>query len=765
VSNTQRDLRHLADPVRLELLNATFRLELDELARRGRSANGGAHPVAPAKPHGEPRSDVRAADLAEAARLTSSLRRHMSDLSDAALADLHRRLAGQLLLEIDRRMATPGSPPGERADVTALLGEARTPRRGGEAPRVGLVSLPWMSPALPSIQLATLASALRRQGVASEVHELYVDFAARIGLNLYNYLGNLLGFLPEWVFSRHYYAAESGDDLRSMLEQQPLAELPWPELADSLLEALDPVTRSYLDDMLAEVEWGRYAVLGFSLTISQLGASMAFARLVKLEYPSTNIVFGGSQCAGEMGRAILRICPYVDVVVQVEGELAFPELVAVLSRGETCADVAGISYRTEDGGIETNPGGELYQPDEDKLSLDYDPYFRRLARLNMLEKVNPWIPFESSRGCWYGEKVQCTFCGLHEIMRFRRWSAEAVLEELERLRDRYGIGRFYCMDLIMPRDYLRTLLPEIARRGHEWMFFYEIKANMKRHELETLAAAGVRWVQPGIESLDEDLLRLMRKGVSPLQNVLLLKWSRELDVFCGWNLLYGLPGETEASYRSMTALIPKLTHLQPPSGGGEFQLHRFSPYFEQPEHYGIRWTGAHPMFRHAFPVPAEDLDDLVYLHSFERDPDRAPPVDTASVEAAVSTWRSAFRRGARFDFKQRADGSAYLVDRRDVRAPARTYELGRAEAALYVHLDGGVAQSHLADSFEAFAPAACSELGGESGVRRVLDHWLEHDLVVDLDRRVVALAVNKTHPGAGEERGPGGALAAAVVAV
>lgn len=158
----------------------------------------------------------------------------------------------------------------------------------------------------------------------------------------------------------------------------------------------------------------------------------------------------------------------------------------------------------------------------------------------------------------------------------------------------------------MPREYLRNLLPEIAARGHDWMFFYEIEANMRRSEPETLAAAGVRWVQPGIESLDADLLSLMRKGVKPYQNVQLLKWCQELGIYCGWNLLFGLPGEGQASYTRMAELIPKLTHLQPPSGGGRFQLHRFRPYFEQPEGHGVRWEGVHRMFAYAFPADKAD---------------------------------------------------------------------------------------------------------------------------------------------------------------
>jgi hypothetical protein len=124
-------------------------------------------------------------------------------------------------------------------------------------------------------------------------------------------------------FSRHYYAAETGNPLDEMLDREPLRELPWPGVGDTILRALEPVTASFLDRMAGQVDWSRYDVIGFSLTISQLGASIAFARRLKLKHPGLFIVFGGSQCAGVMGRAILRACAYVDCAVHIEGESVF----------------------------------------------------------------------------------------------------------------------------------------------------------------------------------------------------------------------------------------------------------------------------------------------------------------------------------------------------------------------------------------------------------------------------------------------------------
>jgi hypothetical protein len=174
------------------------------------------------------------------------------------------------------------------------------------------------------------------------------------------------------------------------------------------LDALIPVTYDFLNRLAEETNRSQYDVVGFSLTISQTAASMALARLIKRQYPDITIVFGGASCAGPMGPAVLRICPYVDVVVGVEGEPVLPELIRRIQSRQALDDLAGVSYRGSNGDIVTHPGGPLYQDRGSRPHLRFDAYFERLDALGLREKVDVWLPFESSRGCWYGEKNQCS---------------------------------------------------------------------------------------------------------------------------------------------------------------------------------------------------------------------------------------------------------------------------------------------------------------------------------------------------------------------
>lgn len=613
------------------------------------------------------------------------------------------------------------SQPGTPARAVSPAGNAT----------VGLVSMPWMAPAMPSIQLATLEAALRASDIRSDVYEFYVDYAAEIGLNNYRMLSRLLGFNAEWIFARHYFGPEQGDWLDGFLPHRPGIGLSDRRLEEDVLAAFAPVTENFLDRVAGAIDWSHYRVLGFSLCLTQVAASFALARRIKLRHPDVTIVFGGAECAGPMGPAMLRICPYVDIVVQVEGEPVLPELVRRLETGKPIDDLAGIAFRQHDGSVGSNPGPMLYTNRADRPTLDYAPYFARLRACGLADRLEPWLPFESSRGCWYGEKQQCTFCGLHEIMESRSWSADIVLAEMEELHDKHQIGRFFAVDLILPRDYLTTLLPEIERRGHDWSIFYEVKANLRRHQVEQLAAAGVTWVQPGIESLDDEILRLMNKGVKALQNIQLLKWCREYGIRVGWNMITGLPGETDDAYERMLRFLGRLRHLAPPSGLGRFQLHRFSPYFDRPEHYGLRRTGAHPLYRYVFPVAQDDLDDLVYLHDYELDTTTASDEQLDLVRQAVTSWWRDFTKGARLSFTRQPGGSGRIHDGRDPARQARIHELSPEEADLYAYLDTARSRQGI------------REWAGERAPRmeRVLERWEQEEVTLELAGRVLALAL------------------------
>jgi magnesium-protoporphyrin IX monomethyl ester (oxidative) cyclase len=209
-------------------------------------------------------------------------------------------------------------------------------------------------------------------------------------------------------------------------------------------------------------------------------------------------------------------------------------------------------------------------------------------------------------------------------------------------------------------------LAERPARG--FRFFYEIKANMDEAQLEKLALAGTVWLQPGIESLSDPVLHLMRKGVSALLNLRLLRNCRELGVGLVWSILYGFPGEPRDAYDAVAKMVPLLEHLQPPVGCGRIRLDRFSPNFERAAEIGFHNVTPMPAYGAIYDVPDEDLADLAYF--FEGDaPDAAREQDLVSLKAASAGWRARwFDQPFAPQLTMTAAGTAHLVS--DTRACA-----------------------------------------------------------------------------------------------
>ncbi|MCR4344544.1 MAG: RiPP maturation radical SAM C-methyltransferase [Candidatus Scalindua sp.] len=624
-------------------------------------------------------------------------------------------------------------------------------RKKKNSPRVGLVSMPWITTSMPSIQLSTLKAALLYNGIASDIFELNLDYASRIGINIYHLLSRTIGFTAEWVFTRFVFKNERTEDI--FLNKAPSFGMKNNETERRIYNALHPVTEKYLNDMMHYQDWKKYDFIGFSLSLTQIGASAALAKRIKQQHPEIKIVFGGSQCSEEMGEAMLRTFSFVDYVVKYEGEYILPELINNLRSGKPINTIPGICYRTENGYIHSSDSMPKPFDRRHRKNIEYDSYFTRLRKLKLQDSIDTWIPFESGRGCWYGEKTHCTFCGLNHEMSFREWPSNLVFNELKHLSKRHGINQFFSVDLVMPKSYPRTFFPKVEKLNRNWMFFYETRASLSRSELEQLSSAGVRWIQPGIESLDGYMLKIMRKGVTVMQNIQLLKWSRELGIRVGWNLITGIPGEKKESYQWMLKIMPLLVHLAPPSGVGHFQLHRFSPFFENPAKHGVTKKGAHPLYKYVFPVPNKLLDNLIYLHDYRLNT-RLSKIWHKKLENEVKNWWSAYRKKARLTWTATKRDQYQIIDTRFDDANERCYTLNADEMNLYRFLDSSRSIKRVPDDFTSSSPKISRQLGGTSGIKNLLKHWQDNSLTLEANNQVQNLAIdhklflknNKMHP-------------------
>jgi ribosomal peptide maturation radical SAM protein 1 len=345
---------------------------------------------------------------------------------------------------------------------------------------------------------------------------------------------------------------------------------------------------------------------------------MILARKLKTQHPNIMVIFGGANCEAEMRLATLRNFPFVDAVCLGEGDVAFPEFLDKLGRG-VGLKVEGIITRAD-----LHPGADsrVLRSARSPVSLDslpfpdFDDFFDGADIDSDEYRREHRLIFESSRGCWWGQKNHCTFCGLNgATMGFRQKTGERALQELEFLVQKYGkyTRHVTATDNIMPYNYFSSFLPRLVDLSLEISLFYETKANLKKHQIETYRRAGLSAIQPGIESLSTDVLRIMRKGISALQNIQLLKWCHEFGIVPKWNYLAGFPREDPKWYENIPSLVKKVKHLAPPVGVSKLRFDRFSPYTNDPMSFSITQLDPYPSYKYVYRgLPPDEVRNVAY---------------------------------------------------------------------------------------------------------------------------------------------------------
>lgn len=609
--------------------------------------------------------------------------------------------------------------------------------------RVAMINMPFAYADRPSIQCGLLKSALLRAGHEAEVHYLNLELAAELGGAFYRELAELRTglLLGEWLFAvaafgdmptEASYRAACAEDLEMVLGKLDVT-------FERLCELRNEVFPAWIRKWAEELDWSGYTAVGFTSTFEQNTAALALARAIKEKHPQVPLIFGGANFDGGMGKEYVRVLPYVDYAVIGEGDVVFPRMVARLALGESPLGLPGVAGQSN-GAVAASPPAPLVQNLDELPDPDYDDYFNTLFRLGREEVLGtqpPILLFESSRGCWWGEKQHCTFCGLNNNgMKFRSKSPSQVVGQLQRLASKYKIINFESVDNIMDHTYLEDLCGPLSQEHYDYWLFYEVKANLSPGQLRRMARAGIKAIQPGIESLNTHILTLMRKGVTMLRNVRCLKWAYYYGMKVGWNILTGFPGETEEDYQQQLRIIPLLRHLPPPDGSGRIWLERFSPYFFD---RSFPVQNVRPLEVYRFIYPEEQIRHSEIAYFFDYEMDSALPDDShrelrREVEAWKSAWESKPRPALMY---QRAPDWIQVVDRRTADVTAHAFE--GDDAAIY----------EFCGETERTVDSVTRRLAQNNGstpidvqrVRRTLAEFCEKGLMIEENGRFLSLAL------------------------
>jgi ribosomal peptide maturation radical SAM protein 1 len=624
----------------------------------------------------------------------------------------------------------------------------------GELRSVWLVSMPFGPLFSPSLALSLLKASLAAQGLPARVRYFSLDFAERIGQAFYSDIAAegrppLITLAGEWIFSSALFPSRREDEDRYVAEvlrrpdpvtyrgSAPPVTAARARRIRRVREAVAP----FLEACLAEIVRERPPLVGFTSTFQQHLASLALARRIKQAIPETVVVMGGANCEGVMGAEAVRQFPFLDAVVSGEGEHVLPELVRRALASRPLSGLPGV--RTREGVEEefrrgTFPNAPTTPRLDDLPYPDFSDFFEQFGVSRYPREWEPSLFFETSRGCWWGERSHCTFCGLNgSSMTYRSKSARRAVDELAQLAREHPGCDIQVTDNILDMGYFKDFLPELAERRLGVDLFYETKSNLKKEQVRLLRRAGVRRIQPGIESFSDSVLRLMRKGVTGLQNIQLLKWCKEVGVEPQWNFLWGFPGEDPAEYARMARLVPQLMHLAPPVGFSDIRLDRFSPNFFEAEALGFEKVVPLPSYSFLYPaLTGEARANLAYFFGFTYREPRDVDGYVQPLLKALRSWSRAARRGDADLFSVDAGGRLLVWDLRPAaREPLAV--LDGLDRLLYLACDAAVDLRSLVESVRARGLGGATVEEIEDRLGRLVDAGL----VIQEGTRFLALAV------------------------
>ncbi len=283
-------------------------------------------------------------------------------------------------------------------------------------------------------------------------------------------------------------------------------------------------------------------VLGFYSVSENYKFILRILQRVKEKRPQTITVLGGPHVYGLPETSIQPEC--VDFGFYGEGEESFPELMESNFDPSRYPFIKGLIYKT-DGRVHVNPLALVKNLDDIPFPARhlYPPLDRYLPSIVTYKKT-PATGMLTSRGC----ASKCTFCHSGKgALRLRFHSPEYVIEEIKHLQKDFNVQELFVFDdtFVAHRKRAMQICEDLIRNDIDISWSCNVKVNYLSEELlKTMRRAGCWLLQIGVESGNQNILDIMKKGITLEQ----VRKSCEIAYKLGFHIkafyIIGNAGET-----------------------------------------------------------------------------------------------------------------------------------------------------------------------------------------------------------------------------
>jgi radical SAM superfamily enzyme YgiQ (UPF0313 family) len=307
-------------------------------------------------------------------------------------------------------------------------------------------------------------------------------------------------------------------------------------------EILDFLLNKFNENLLME-KAAQADLIGISAVTPLVASAIKLVNLIKERFPKKIVVLGGPHPT-LLPKETLESCKNIDYIVKGEGEERLVWLLEYLAGKRKKENLDGLAF-SESGEIVDLPQRSHLENLDSMLFPARDLVSIKKYSKFIESRKKPATTIITSRGCPF----DCTYCSKPIFGRLcRERSPENILEEMELLKERYGIKEFIFYDdtFTLNRDRVAKLCRLLIDKKINVYWKCETRVNLVDEELlKLMKAAGCYLIGYGIESGSQRVLDVLKKGITRAEVIKAADITKKAGIEVLGYFMLGIPGEKE----------------------------------------------------------------------------------------------------------------------------------------------------------------------------------------------------------------------------
>ena len=317
------------------------------------------------------------------------------------------------------------------------------------------------------------------------------------------------------------------------------------KLIDSIADKI-----SFQDSVdLVVKENPKIVVIGTSTP--SIDADLKFAKALKDKISNTLVILVGTH-ASSCAKDIINEFDFIDLIARREYDITILQILKSLNNETSWTEIKGITFKSKSKEIIQNPDQPYIH------NLDVIPFGSKVYKdhLNIKNYYYghvryPMISIFTSRGC----NARCNYCLYPQTMfgNFRSRSPKNIADEFVWISKNLPEVKEVLIDddtFTMNKAHAQATSKELIKVKNKIKWTCEARANLDYETLKLMKEAGCRLIVTGFESIDQNVLDRVNKGVKMNEVYQYVKDSKKAGIKIHACFMAGNPGDTIQTLRS-----------------------------------------------------------------------------------------------------------------------------------------------------------------------------------------------------------------------